>query len=98
MQHSLQYTIWNYNTENHTIFFLFLFLHTEKNNTEITLKNIYKGNHFDNHTEMFFFAVQGHWNHTEKILITLKNFQRYFNISFVLRNFSVTLYFQCHNV
>ena len=35
-------------------------------NTEITLKNIYKGNHSDNHTEIFSFVVQGHCNHTEK--------------------------------
>ena len=35
------------------------------NHTVVTLKNIYKGNHTDNHTEMFSFDVHGHWNHTE---------------------------------
>ena len=37
--------VWNYDTEK---------------NTEITLKNIYKGNNIDNHTEIFVFVVQGH--------------------------------------
>ena len=37
---------------------------TLKTNAEITLKNIYKGNHVDNHTEIFSFVDQGDCNHT----------------------------------
>ena len=35
--------------------------------TEITLKNIYNGNHSDYHIEICSLVVQGHWNHTEKL-------------------------------
>ena len=33
---------------------------------EIALKNIYEGDHIDNHFEIFSFVVLGHFNHTEK--------------------------------
>ena len=50
----------------------------------------------DNHTEIFSFVLQGHWNHTEKFFkITLKILISALLISFVPRFFSVTLDFQC---
>ena len=64
---------------------------------EITLKNIYKGDHSDNpgssHWNIFLCCsrtLKSHWkilHHTEKFSALL--------ISFVPRFFSITLYFQC---
>ena len=56
---SISNSPYNYDAANRTDFF---FLISHWNSTEITLKNIYKGNHIDdNHREMFplMFKVQG---------------------------------------
>ena len=69
---------------------------TLKKNMEITLKNIYEGNHIANlgtSAWNIFICCSGHWNHTEKFSALL--------FSFVQRIFSVKMdfhyYFQCHN-
>ena len=55
---------------------------------EITMKNIYKGNHSDNHTEIFSFVVQGNWNHAENFSALLISLFSSFSV--------ITLDFQCH--